>query len=49
VLALLDALDSMRPVWGHDWVGSSVTGCVAEPQRFDGYLALNMAHHGDPV
>jgi pimeloyl-ACP methyl ester carboxylesterase len=46
VLALLDALglDKVLLV-GHDWGGFvGYRMVLREPQRFDGYLALNMAH-----
>ena len=46
VLALLDALGLDRVLLvGHDWGGYvGYRMVLGEPQRFDGYLALNMAH-----
>ncbi|HEX2399535.1 MAG TPA: alpha/beta hydrolase [Mycobacterium sp.] len=46
VLALLDALGLDRVLMvGHDWGGYvGYRMVLGEPQRFDGYLALNMAH-----
>ena len=46
VLALLDALGLDRVLLvGHDWSGYvGYRMVLGEPQRFDGYLALNMAH-----
>ena len=46
VLALLDALGLDRVLLvGHDWGGFvGYRMVLREPQRFDGYLALNMAH-----
>jgi len=46
VLALLDAMGLDRVLLvGHDWGGFvGYRMVLGEPQRFDGYLALNMAH-----
>jgi pimeloyl-ACP methyl ester carboxylesterase len=46
VLALLDALGLDRVLLvAHDWGGFvGYRMVLSEPQRFDGYLALNMAH-----
>ena len=46
VFALLDALGLERVLLvGHDWGGYvGYRMVLTEPQRFDGYLAINMAH-----
>jgi pimeloyl-ACP methyl ester carboxylesterase len=46
VLALLDALGLERVLLvGHDWGGYvGYRMVLSDPERFDGYLALNMAH-----
>ncbi|MET8876554.1 alpha/beta hydrolase [Nocardia sp. NPDC004604] len=51
VLALLDALGLGRVLLvGHDWGGYvGYRMVLREPERFDGYLVLNMAHPWVPV
>ncbi|WP_435591669.1 alpha/beta fold hydrolase [Nocardia sp. bgisy118] len=51
VLALLDALGLERVLLvGHDWGGYvGYLMVLRQPERFDGYLALNMAHPWVPA